>query len=342
MQRLFALLLICTAFSFGCGPKQEPVLYIYCSETFWYVMQEEALFFNKIYGTQIVLIPIRAERTDSETENGIEIDTNYRTPARWEFMQRENEEPTIAPLAQISPDIEAQIKRIESLHLGDLFISDSPRQLEMVRNTALAANDFPVCYLTLSMLVPLGNPHGFRSAKDVLDASRRLGIVNPSFDGLGEASWIVLNRIFPGGESEIPMELIHIFDRQYDLLEALELDNIDAALVWNATSQINFLLIKYADEYNEANREIIRKAERRKNRAWLRDILRDMYEHLVETHLFAEEVPLTENSDERFVVAVRLIALSSATNYGHCQRFADFMRSRQGKEILQRFGFVVE
>jgi len=166
--------------------------------------------------------------------------------------------------------------------------------------------------------------------------------MNPSFDGLGEASWIVLNRIFSGDESAIPMELIHLFDRQYDLLEALELGSIDAALVWNATSQINFLLIKYADEYNEANRGIIREAERRKNWEGLRDILRAMHQHLVETYIFAEEVPLTENPDERLVVAVQLIALSSATNFGHCQRFADFMRSRQGKEVLRRFGFVVE
>ena len=57
---------------------------------------------------------------------------------------------------------------------------------------------------------------------------------------------------------------------------------------------------------------------------------------------FAEEVQLTDNPDERYLVAIRLIALSSAFNLGHCERFADFMRSKQGKMVLKRFGFVTE
>jgi len=331
--------MFCTAISFGCGPRQETRLYIYCSETFWYAMQEEALFFNKIYGTKIVLIPIRAERTSGVTENGIEVGNGHRAPAPWGLLLREE---IIAPSTQINPDIEEQIERIERSHLGDLFISDSPRHLDKVRNTALSAGEFPICYLTLSMLVPTGNPHQFRSVKDVLGTNRRLGMMNPSFDGLGEASWTVLGRIFSGDESAIPMEYIHFFERQYDLLEALELGNIDAALVWDATSQINFLLIKYADEYNAANERAIREAERRRDREGLLSILQAMHQHLVETRSFAESVPLTENPDERLIIAVRLVALSSATNYGHCKRFADFMRSHLGKEILRRFGFVVE
>jgi ABC-type molybdate transport system substrate-binding protein len=67
-----------------------------------------------------------------------------------------------------------------------------------------------------------------------------------------------------------------------------------------------------------------------------------MYDHLLDERSFAEEVPLLENPEERYVVAIRLVALSSAHNFGQCERFADYLRSNQGKAILRRFGFVVE
>jgi ABC-type molybdate transport system substrate-binding protein len=150
----------------------------------------------------------------------------------------------------------------------------------------------------------------------------------------------VLSIIVPGGESAIPMERVQLYERQYDLLEDLEQGLIDAALVWNATSQATFLLVKYADEYNAQASELIRQAQRQKDDEKLRFILQEMYNDLVETKSFAEEISLTENPDERHVVAVTLVALSSTRNYGYCKRFADFMRSPKGRETLERFGFV--
>jgi ABC-type molybdate transport system substrate-binding protein len=306
-------------------------------------MQEEALLFNKIYGFQVILIPVRADRTSGKTEDSIEIGTDRRAPAPWRSMPREQEQTdSAAPRTQINPGIERQIERISEENFGDMFLSDSQQHIDKIRNTALSTNEYPICYLTLTMLVPKGNPHHFRSVKDVLDTNRRLGIMEPSFDGLGESSWQVLSKIVPGGESAIPRELVQLYERQYDLLEALELGNIDAALVWNATSQVNFLLAKYADEYNAAYEKEMRAAERKKDKEGLRHILQEIYKHIVDTQSFAEEVLLTENPDERCVIAVRLVALSSAFKYGHCERFADFMRSNQGKEILRRFGFVTE
>jgi len=311
-------------------------------------MQEEALFFNKTHDFQIILIPVRAGRTSEIIEDVVEIGTERLAPSPWRSMPvREeemvkDEEDTPAPFAQIHPDIVQQIERISEEHFGDLFLSDSPRHLDQVRNTALAANDFLVCYLTLSMLVPMGNPYQFHTVKDVLDSDQRLGIMHPSFDGLGEASWQVLKKTVPGGEPAIPMDRIHIFERQYDLLDALEQGDIDAALVWNATSQTSFLLLKYANDALAAYEREIRRAERRHDRARVQFIIQTIYRDIVETMRFAEEVSLTENPDERHVVAVRLVALSSAFNYGHCKRFADFMRSNQGKEVLRRYGFVAE
>jgi len=341
-----ALLLLGIVTFFGCGKRQTPTLYIYCNETFWYVLQEEAIVFNRVYGYRVFLIPLRVPRTSDETEEALEVNGGLGSPAPWQSMQRMRtpSERAETARAQIHPEIERQINRIAEESFGDLLLSDSQRHLAKLQETALTAAEFPVCYLTLTMLVPIGNPHQLRSIKDLLDSNRRLGIVDPSLDGLGESSWTVLSRIVPGGEAAIPMELVQLYERQHDLLEALEQGTIDAALVWNAASQMTFLLVKYAEEYNADQRftSYLREAERQRNWETLQATLQEMRSILFEEKSFAEEVPLTENPDERQVVAVRLVALSSTTNFGYSKRFADFMRSHQGKEIFRRFGFVAE
>jgi ABC-type molybdate transport system substrate-binding protein len=345
MQRfgITLLLLLCTTTFFGCGPKETPQLYIYCNETFWYVMQEEALFFNKIYGFQIFLIPVRADRT-SKQDSSVKVGTDSLALAQWLGMSEDPIAPDRRardPHAQINSDIKSQIESISASRFGDLFLSDSTKQHDKIREDALSTNEFPVCYLTLTMLVQEDNPYRFRSIKDVLESNRQLGIVDPSIDGLGEASWKVLGKI-AGSEAAIPMDCVRLYERQYDLLEALEEEKNDAALVWNATNQVTFLLVKYVDKYNAANEDLLRAAERRKDWKKLREILQNIREMLIEDHSFAEEVPLTENPNERCVVAVPLVALGTATNYGHCVRFADYIRSKRGKDVLQRFGFVTE
>ena len=336
-----ALLVLCAATVFGCGPSPAPTLYIYCNETFWYVMQEEARAFNKIYGIRIVLIPLRVPDAAAET---VEIDGNQDGPVAWRSMPGQSTVTQVTPRAQIHPEIERQIARISDESFGDLFLSDSTKHREKLNEEALSlsSGDFPVCYLTLTMFVPKGNPYQFHSVKEVLETKRRLGIVDPSRDGLGDSSWTVLGRIVPGGEPAIPMELVQLYERQYDLLEALEEKKIDAALVWNATSQVNFLLTKYASEYNTKNEKILNEISRQQNWQKLPLVLREMSETLVNEKRFAEEVPLTENPDEHFVMMVRLVALSSTSNFVYGKRFADFMRSNQGKEILRRFRFIPE
>ena len=337
------LLLLSAILVSGCGPREAPHLYIYCSETFWYVMQEEALAFNKIYGFQVILIPIRAERTINKGEYSIEIGTENRPLSRWQSRpDRLAEQRAADTLHHINPDIESQLERIDEESFGDLFLSDSRRQLAKLQQTALSVNEFVVCYLTLTMIVPEGNPYRFRSAKDVLDSNRRLGIVDPSLDGLGESSWEMLGKIVPGGESAIPRDLVRFHERQYDLLEALEQESIDAALVWDATSLTSFLLEKYADEYNALYENDLREAARRLNREELQRIRRRIAEQIIDENSFAETVPLSQNPNERSVVAVHLVPLSSTTNYGFCERFTDFLRSKQGKDILQRFGFSTD
>ena len=310
-------------------------------------MQEEAIVFNRIHGFRIILIPIRTPQAPVEADDSVEIESNPRIPKAWQNRPGDSttdDTQVVESQTQIRSKIEDQLQRIADAGLGDLFLSDSRRHLEKLQQTALSAGEFPICYLTLTMLVPHENPHQFRSIKDVLESNRRLGIVDPEMDGLGEASWTILGRIVAGGESAIPMELVQLYERQYDLLEALEQKQIDAALVWNATNQLSFLLVKYADAYNQDSRfePFLRKAERQRNWAALRSVLRTMSEILIEEKGFAEEVLLIDNPDERKIVAVQLVALSSTSNFGHSKRFADFMRSNQAKEILRRFGFVPE
>jgi len=339
-----ALLLLCAVICFGCGPRAKPKLYIYCNETFWYVIQEEAAFFSQAYDFRVFLIPLRASRT-SAVEETVEVNSDHRAPAPWRPREQEPEQTTTTPQPRLSHTINAEIKeqiqRIAQENFGDCFLSDSQRHHEELIRLALAVKEFPVCYLTLTMLVPEGNSLRFRSIKEVLSSDKILGIVDPAVDGLGESSWKVLGKI-AGDESAIPRELIKIYERQYDLLEALEQGNIDAALVWDATSLTNFLLIKYADSYNAENKQLLREAARKRDPTILQDILRDMYEDLLETMSFAETVPLTENPDERCVIAVKLVALGTTSRFGYCERFADFIRSRQGADILRRFGFVPE
>jgi len=338
--RILALFLIFAVVLSGCQRRTDARMYIYCSETFWYAMQDQALFFQRLYQAEIVLIPLRAERTVVESEHHVEIGRNYRDPVPWVMIQRDD--TPVVPQNQLNHEIEDQIRRISQSQIGDLFLSDSQRQLDLVRRTGLSSREFHVCYLTLTMLVHIGNPHQLRSARDVLDSNLILGIMDPSFDGLGEASWQVLSRIVPGGEAEMPMNLIRVYERQYDLLEALEYGDIDAALVWNATSQISFLLIKYANDYYESNEQQLRQAERRRNHERLRDILQAIHRHIIDEYTFAEEVPLRDNPGERYVMAIQLVSLGSAVNFRHCLRFADYMRSNLAREILRRFGFVAE
>ena len=342
-KKIATLLLFCVVLFFGCGRKEYPTLYIYCNETFWFVMQEEALAFNKIYGPRLVLIPVRASRTSDGANETVEINGDPSAPAPWQSMPETQVTPREGiHRAQMHPEIERLIDNIAKESFGDLFLSDSQRHVEQLQRTALFASEFPVCYLTLTMLVPTGNPHQFRSVKDVFDSNGRLGIIDPLLDGLGEESLTVLGRVFNGDESAIPMEFVQLYERQYDLLEALEQNKIDAALVWDATSLKNFLLAKYADEYNADTRfeEFLRKAGRQRNPQILRDVLDKISTILFEEKNFAEEVLLTANPSERQVISIRLIALSSTSNHGLCKRFADFMRSNQGKVIFRRFGFV--
>ncbi|GHT18743.1 hypothetical protein FACS1894189_6990 [Planctomycetales bacterium] len=379
---IYLLITVSLIASFGCGRRESVVIELYCSETFWYVMQEEARAFYSIYGMRVVMIPIRAERTDEKLEPVAEeepmpdistdtsTDLSRRTPAPWRSLPknitappppekpdapqpviRENPVNRINPAkqqqnVQFNADILKQITFLNEGSSGDLYLTDSARQITKIRELALSVHEYPFCYLTLNLLVHNGNPHQFDSVRSVFKQNRRIGIVDPLKDGLGETASEMLAKT-TAIDPNIPAELILQFDRQYDLLEALELGKIDAALVWNASNLSTYLLTKYAAEYNARYRELLDEAEKSQDIEKIRNVLKAVNAELLDEKSFAEYVPLPASDDpdqtnERRVISIPLISLSSAAEYGYGQRFADFLRSSRGREILERFGFTVK
>jgi ABC-type molybdate transport system substrate-binding protein len=382
-----AILLLVFCIS-GCGKRDTSPLYLYCTETFWYVMQDQCVAFNELYGYSIVMVPVRSQldiQADSvnidNTAAPAEI-TLQRAPMPWKSLPKNNaitpesppstpenqqsdnpqntshnvteqtvdqpKQPTPSvPLVQhkdkeIDKDIVAEIAALNEKNFGDIFITDSKKQLGKLSELALIANQRPLCYLSLSLLTATGNPRHFTSIKSVLTSNRKLGIIDPAKDGLGEASWVVLSKIVPGGAETIAPEQIRKFDRQYELLDSLENGGIDAAIVWDSTSVASFLLAKYGPEYNSVYAEFLHEAAQSRNTEKIRTVLRAVYEELLSERDFGQRISLAENPDERYVIQVQSVAMSSARVIRLSERFTDYLLSNQGKVIFQKFGFDVQ
>ncbi|GHT21821.1 hypothetical protein FACS189419_03320 [Planctomycetales bacterium] len=341
---LAILLLVLT----GCGKGKEEVLYLYCSETFWYVMQEECVAFYKIYGIRVIMIPIRPQQNGNKTENvviaGGNDDASPQVPAPWQSMPKKtsseetgSEKPKVQSV--LDPEIAKQLTGIESNSFGDVFISDSQQQIDKIRELALDGGERPVVYLSLTLLTATDNPKQLTSVKSVIEGNCKLGIVNPSIDGLGEASQSVLSKIADGMKT-LPLHQVRQFERQYELLDALEKGEIDAALVWDATSLTTFLLAKYAQEYNDTYGVLLKEAQKSESPEKIKAVLLTVYEKLLADKKFGQSVSLSGNPEERYVINVPMIALSSSMVIARSQRLSDFLLSNQGKLIFKKFGFL--
>ncbi|MDR3183596.1 MAG: substrate-binding domain-containing protein, partial [Planctomycetaceae bacterium] len=212
--------------------------------------------------------------------------------------------------------------------------------INKLRQLALVADTQPLCHLTLALLTETDNPKRFTSAKSVLDGQYKLGIVDPSIDGLGEASWNVLNKMTNGLIRTEPPANLYQFARQYELLEALEDGEIDAALVWDVTSVTEFLLAKYADEFNERFAPLLREAQRSKNRDKVRSALKSIYGVLMDEKKFGTSVSLENNPVERYAVAVPMIVMTTSDTIGYSQRLTGYLISNEGKAVMKKYGFT--
>lgn len=350
---LMVLGMICVFPWFGCKKKETPVIYFYCSELFWAVMFEEARQFDGIYGVKTVLIPILPQ-SPSLSKGGEDDDLPSKRPQTIiELPDDDSKAQTIRqtmswrgrPKYQrfLLPDQLILDHRLSGLiasfadeqQYGDLYLSDSPEQLEELRNQSLASHEYPFCYLTMVMPVAIGNPHDLQSVDMTLRKQLRLGIAAPSLYGMGSTAWdIIVKTPFAlenqGQIENVLQEIIIPFDNHHQLLQALEHGEVDAVLIWD-------VLI-----------------DRTRDFATIVHIGRQPVEHTLDANLnseiesSAEDGPdLEAKSETRYdltsehrAVPQLLVSLRVSDEPGFGRRFADFLISTQGQAVLRKHGFI--
>jgi ABC-type molybdate transport system substrate-binding protein len=340
-------------------------------------MQEEANAFQQIYGVQIVLIPIslpeqndqpqtNQQTSDTSTNN---TDTKTTPSANPPAKKRpKNQNLFRSNNVVLDPKIASLIDNLFNNHQGDIYLTDSSLEIDRLKSFLLATHEYPFCFLTMTLCVPKGNPLQIHSVHDVFEKQLQLGITSPSKDGSGLVAWNILTESLDDSKNvRLQEKLVRQFDRQYDLLEALENNEIDAALVWDAANLKTYLRIKYADEYYKRYKKQFDKAKKKWDTNEIIRLIDEMYGKLYTEKDFAEKIslsgtPLPEKkpeeqskeqseqqpeeqnetilSKEHRVIRISLISLSTTLHDRHVRRFSDFLISKQGKKILQKHGFT--
>lgn len=302
----FLLLLLIGPALLGCGKKETVTLQFYCSETFWDVMWEETLVFQKLYGVRIEMIPIRVGRKESTPESsGGKQEAVRRVPAPWRNRPKVHTDLFSHP-PLVDSRISGLIASFRNNQYGDLFLSDAAEQKAVLESHSLISHEYPFCFLTMVLLVERENPHQVGSVHEALEKGLRLGIVSPSEDGMGSVAWDIISKtplVRRNGQGDFQ---IRTFDYQADLIQALRDGQIDAALAWDA-------LIPRTRDFAEP----IRLNEADPN-----------------------EASQDETGDEHRVVRQSLVSLSTAFEEGYGRRFADFLISHEGQRILKKYGFA--
>ncbi|MCL2742704.1 MAG: substrate-binding domain-containing protein [Planctomycetaceae bacterium] len=297
--------------SVGCGKKEPPVIYIYCSELYWNTMWEEAELFKHLYQVRVVLIPILPETAAAETpdsgqkpampapsNSGNRQNRRINTP----WHSRPQIQRTFSPeLLLLDTKLTGLITSFaEGKQYGDLYVSESPEQTGELQRYSLIKDEYPFAYLTLQLLVAKENPNNVKTVQDILVKKLKVGIVAPSRFGMGSAAWDVLSKasqqVLQSERSakETLYNQVQIYNNRQDLIAAMAKGEVDAAFVW--------------------------------------DVL------VSDTVSFADVVPL--QGDERICAEQSIISLRIANEPGHGRRFADFLTSPKGKYILYKHGFV--
>jgi ABC-type molybdate transport system substrate-binding protein len=339
MKRRFRLILIFLAlaiifsafFSSGCRKAERVVLRLYCNETFWFVMQEEAKAFEQIYGVRIELVSIRP-RPSWQWE------TDPSKPLTPQQQTAQNPPPT--PKPELDTDIADLIFSLSENRNGDFYLTDSALELGRLKSLLLSSYEYPFCFQTMSLLVPKGNPMQFHSVRDVLIQKKRLGITNPAKDGAGMMALEIVSKLSDSDWTDC----VQVFDWQDELFQALEDKKIDAALIWDSTNLKTYLATKYSPEYYVKYQDQFDQAKQKWNTDEMTKLIEEMYSEIFTDKDFAEKIPLVKTSNgERFnehrVIQVSLIILCTTLHDANARRFVDFLISRQGREILLRHGF---
>jgi ABC-type molybdate transport system substrate-binding protein len=341
----------------GCWSKNEPVvLNLYCSETFWHVMQEETKAFQQIYGIRTVVIPISLPKQNNPPSSDQQSsDTSVQTPPQWKNRPK-NQNYSQTDQVVLDPAIASLIEELSNNRSGDIYITDSTLEIDCLKSFLLTTYEYPFCFLTMTLCVPKNNPQQIYSVHDVFEKRLQLGIARPSKNGSGLVAQDILSGFTEDSKKDhhIQEELVQQFESQYDLLEALEKEEIDAALVWDAVNLRTYLHTKYADEYYKRYEKRFDKAKQKWNIDEIAKLIEEMNKELYTEKIFAEKIilPGTSLSDkkseeqtepvrkEHRVIQVALISLNTTLYDKHVRRFSDFLISNQGKKILKKHGFT--
>jgi ABC-type molybdate transport system substrate-binding protein len=354
---LFLTVLFFITLNVGCWRKHEAVvLNFYCSETFWHVMQEETKAFQQVYGVQTVLIPISLPEQDAQLQSGQQPSDTSARILPLQKKRSKNQHYSQTDNIVLDPKIASLIENLSNNRHGDIYLTDSALEIDRLKSFLLATHEYPFCFLTMTLCVPKGNPHQIDSVQDVFEKQLQLGITRPSKDGSGLVARNILSELSDDPQKiRIQEELVLQFDRQYDLFEALENEEIDAALVWDAATLKTYLRTKYSDEYYKRYEIRFDKAKKKWDMDAIAELIDEMYKELYQDKDFAEKISLsgTSHSGEKLgeqnetvlgkehrVIQVSLISLSTTLHDKHVRRFSDFLISNQGRKILKKHAFT--
>ncbi|MDR1925467.1 MAG: substrate-binding domain-containing protein [Planctomycetaceae bacterium] len=315
---------------------------IYCDELFWSVLWEESAQFQVIYGKQVSM---RRNYLTQKLPDEVEEDPNKKrySPAPWRNMPKgnadenksQNDNNTTNKKNQIvlNQGTTKIIMELRNSEPGDMYLTESALQLDKLQEQSLVAREYPFCYLTMVLLVPKGNPLFLDSVKGTLTQKHRLGIIDPTINGMGHAALNIINNV--SGTKDNVADNVIFFATAAELLEALEQNQIDAALVWDAWVQraSNFAEGIKLGKKNQA--EITSNTNTNSNTA--------NTANTANTSKNNDTVDQYDDSDidvERCVLLVSIVSLTISEDESCCRRFADFLVSAEGQRILRRHGFV--
>lgn len=293
-------------------------------------MWEETQVFKRLYGVDVVLIPIlpyppkeeAIDETEAKKQASVKEESApvRRIPSTWRSRPKGQRFLSRDQLV-LDHRISGLVSSLaDNQQYGDLYLSDSPEQLESLRHQSLASHEYPFCYLTMVLFVAAGNPYDIDSTQSVLEKKLRLGIASPSCSGMGSTAWSIISKtetataVRESAEERL-QESIVVYDHYPELFAALERGELDAALAWDALAYQTEEFASVVSLGTNPPKDS------------------------------PDELPNDERESERFaqerrVIQQSLISLRVSNEEGYGRRFADFLISTQGQEILRKHGFV--
>jgi ABC-type molybdate transport system substrate-binding protein len=307
---------------------------------------EQSVQFQRVYGKQVEILrnfPTEKvhENTDADAAHN---EIKSYVPAPWRNMPKnehknENENDTGNPKIVLDNNIKKLISDLRETLPADMYLTESDLQITALKEQSLATREYPFCYLTMILLVPKGNPLFIKSVRNTLEQKHRLGIIDPSINGMGIAAWDIVtkinetltttekkpkNKITEKNENEN----IKIYDTIKDLLEALEQNQIDAALTWDACAIKTKDFAEIVHIGKNANKNNSQNANNSNN------------SQKNETNKTQNNNETQNTLEEHRLIRVSIVSLTIANKESHCRRFADFLISAEGQRILRRHGFT--